>query len=676
MTDSKKTPDQTMIFNGINGATGAYDLQPQTPQDIASIARGVPIDPAHRQDIAIRRDLDASREDHYGLREGLDPKDLSQAGWGVIFPQDLTPSELAGLKEALRPLLEHRQEQAARIKEHYYKECLGDKGYLPRQSKGEFLAVHGRGAGPADPEKLPYYLLIVGDPQTVPYSFQYQLDVQYAVGRIHFDRLEDYYRYAVSVVEAEKRAYSLPRQAVFFGAANPDDRATQLSAEHLVTPLADYLSENHPDWQIQANLRDMALKANLHKIMTAEQAPAFLFTASHGMSFPNGDTRQFPHQGALLCQDWPGPQEHKGRIPEDYYFSADDLSDDGNVLGTLAFFFACYGAGTPMMDDFYRKAYVERKAIAPHAFLSRLPQRMLTHPKGGALAVVGHVERAWGYSFFWQGVGKELVTFESTLTRLMEGHPLGSALEYFNSRYAELASDLTSELDETSEELQNAVKIAGLWTASNDARNYLVLGDPAVRLQIGETPNTQPARTEIIELLDHEAELQAGTVQQEGAPGTAPAAETPQTTGLTTQTVSISPTLSGTEADYGFRESVQTLGVGIGGGIQRLVDKLGDYLSNALDDAASLEVKTYVSQDMSEVKYVSGQFSGASLRALTRIKIDGDTDICVPEVDGEIDTDLWQIHMDMVRQAQESRAELLKTVVSAVSGLAGFLKGG
>ena len=675
MNDTNKSSSNVMIFNGINGATGGYDLPPQTPQDIASIARGVPIDSAHRQDIAIRRDLDASREDHYGLREGLDPKELSQAGWGVIFPQNISPNALAGLKEALKPLLDHRKEQAASLKEHYYKECLGEKGYLPGQSKGEFLAVHGRGAGPADPDKLPYYLLIVGDPQTVPFSFQYQLDVQYAVGRIHFDRLEDYYRYAVSVVEAEKREYSLPRQAVFFGAANSDDRATQLSAEHLVTPLQEYISQNQAGWQTQVNLKDQAYKNNLQQILSSPGAPAFLFTASHGMSFPNGDPRQLPHQGALLCQDWPGPQEHKGRIPEDFYFSADDLGDDGNVLGMLAFFFACYGAGTPLMDDFYRKAYAERKAIAPQAFLSRLPQRMLTHPKGSALAVVGHVERAWGYSFFWQGVGKELVTFESTLTRLLEGHPLGSALEYFNSRYAELASDLTSELDETSEEVQNAVKIAGLWTASNDARNYLVMGDPAVRLQVGETANAQTERAGIIELLNQDKTFKDVTAQPEAAGAEGSEVGEAETRGSISQD-SASAAAPANEADYGFRESVQALGVGLGGGIQRLVDKLGDYLSNALDDAAALEVKTYVSRDMGEVKYESGRFSGASLRALTRIKIDGDTDICVPETDGEIDLDLWQIHMDMVRQAQESRAELLRTVVSAASGLAGLIKGG
>jgi len=52
----------------------------------------------------------------------------------------------------------------------------------------------------------------------------------------------------------------------------------------------------------------------------------------------------------------------------------------------------------------------------------------------------------------------------------------------------------------------------------------------------------------------------------------------------------------------------------------------------------------------------------------------GDSLICVPETEGEVDTALWKIHMDMVQQAQVSRAELLKTVVSAATGLVDLLK--
>ncbi|MCK4975437.1 MAG: hypothetical protein KAS36_00735, partial [Anaerolineales bacterium] len=391
--------DELMIFNGINGATGDYDLPPQSPKNIASVARGTPISDDHKTDIAIRKDLDASSAEHFGLREGLDPTELSQSGWGVIFPQSLEPNQLAALKEALRPLLEHRQEQASQDFEHYYKECSGELGYQPKQSKTDFLRQHGRGPGAADPDKLPYYLMIVGDPETVPYSFQYQMDVQYALGRIHFDSPEDYYRYAVSVVEAEKRNYSLPRQATFFGTANQDDRATQLSAQSLIKPLAEYIAEGQYGWNVEALIGEEASKANLAQALQAPQAPPLLFTASHGMSFPMGSSRQLPHQGALLCQDWPGPQAWHREIPQDFYFAGDDLGSDAKLLGLIAFFFACYGAGTPLLDEFAKQAFKDRSAIAPHAFLAQLPARMLSHPSGGALAVIGHVERAWGYSF-------------------------------------------------------------------------------------------------------------------------------------------------------------------------------------------------------------------------------------------------------------------------------------
>ena len=119
--------------------------------------------------------------------------------------------------------------------------------------------------------------------------------------------------------------------------------------------------------------------------------------------------------------------------------------------------------------------------------VARLPQRLLAHGNGGALAVVGHIEKAWEWSFYSQDADRPNVqAFTSAFRSLLGGDPIGRAMEFINARYAELASDLDSELEEirTRNKPRDPERIAQLWIAKNDCRNYAVLGDPAVRLRV------------------------------------------------------------------------------------------------------------------------------------------------------------------------------------------------
>ncbi|HEX8620974.1 MAG TPA: hypothetical protein VF718_03315 [Allosphingosinicella sp.] len=457
--------------NGINGSNGRYLLESVTAADLASAALGLPPAAADvRHADRIRRTGVAA------VREGLDPKCLDQVGWGLVFAADAPARDVEAIKEALAPLIERRREQAGRTTGSYFQVYEGERGLRAGESKAEFFGRHGVGLAGADPRQMPYYLLLIGGPREIGFRAQYQLDVQRAVGRLAFERIEDYATYAANVVAAED-APPAPGPILFFGPRNPDDGATALSASQLLQPLADWALEK--GWETESVVGEGATKSRLAEILTT-RAPRILFTASHGMGFGLDDPRLRRHQGALLCQDWPGPNGHSGAIPESYYFSADDVPAASSMKGMIACHFACFSLGTPEVDEF---AILGGGGwLAPEPFVAALPQRLLATPDG-PLAVIGHVERAWGYSFYESESGRQLAAFEDMLLRLMQGHPVGSALEPINSRYAELATMLSEELDERRFGKRSSdALLAALWTANNDARNYALLGDPAVRL--------------------------------------------------------------------------------------------------------------------------------------------------------------------------------------------------
>ena len=478
-------PHQPQPFNGINAVTGDYGLQ-WSADDLVQRVFGGAADAKllRRQEEFAQAVKDTKKENVRGVRESVDGTKLAEAGWGIIFAY--ADPNLEAIKEALQPLLALRAAQAG----PYFRVFTGPDAYRPGETKTEFLRRFNIGTGAVDPKMgVPYYLLLIGNPELIPFEFQYQLDIQFAVGRLDFESPEEYANYAKAVLAAEMGQQPLARTAAFFSVTNDDDSATAATDKYLVQPLTAKLAAT-PHWAFTAHRGSNATRSQLDALLGGEQKPALLFTASHGIEFPAGDPLQERRQGALLCNEWPGPQEWRGPLPESFYFAGDHLSDSTDPSGLIAFHFACYSGGTPQFYDFEQPSGnplatgAARQPIADRPFVANLPKQLLGHPRGGALAVVSHVDRAWSYSYR-QGETPQTAVFEDALTRLFAGQPLGWALEFFNTRYAELAADLSDTINRMrwGSRLE-AYQVASLWTENHDARKYIVLGDPAVRLAV------------------------------------------------------------------------------------------------------------------------------------------------------------------------------------------------
>jgi hypothetical protein len=502
--------------NGIDGTTG----EPLLRIDAASAARIAVGDaePPERQ--ALHREKARSLEGHFGVTSDTDPNKLDEARWAVV----VHAFDKAELIKALWPLIEHRCRQMgfapAAVTFNAGEDCVTwwsrhtDGGaktlekhwgqippvliYRPGDRVNSWLARHGVMAGPVDPRRgVPYYLLLAarpgapaGDQAVIPLNFQYELDIFWAVGRLSFTdgngrhRFTDYTTYAERVVQAEQRADAaerLAREVVYFGTKHELDMSTIRSAEELITPMVNWsATEGNTPMQRQFGhrvfLEGDATRSNLEALLTSAKPPALLFTASHGLGLPLNDNRLVAHQGALVTQDWTG----FGSIKREHWFAGEDLGERTNVEGMIAFLFACYGAGCPQQDEFIFDEQKGRPQIAPFNFVAQLPQRLLT---SGMLAVLGHVERAWTYSFSEGSAKAQSQPFEDVIGRLMLGKRVGDATDQFNIIQGARSMTLTEELENIKFGKQvPPAELARLWMARNDARNYALLGDPAVKL--------------------------------------------------------------------------------------------------------------------------------------------------------------------------------------------------
>jgi hypothetical protein len=415
-----------------------------------------------------------------------DPMKLEQAGWCALFPSDADPA----IKEALKPLLDWRRSQVN--DERFFKVFEGADGVRAAQPAATWAANRGVSlVAPVSPRKgVPYYMLIVGPPGRIGFDFQAQFDLQWAVGRLHFDNVADYDAYARKVVDYEKGlAPKRRKRLAVWTPRNPLDMATPLLAGSVVPEFLGQVSAGDDPigkasgFDISTFVGDgQATKSRLTDIVRGTidgGPPALLFTGSHGAEWSiDNPPVQRERQGALVTQEWTRGQP----LAADHYFAGSDVTADANVHGLIMFMFACFGGGCPATDSYYFDSSGARLTLSPEPLIARLPQALLSR---GALAIIAHTDRAFSYAFEDVMGTPQAQLLRTPLELLAKGRRAGLAADPLNLQWSALAAQLGMALDSgRGGEAPRGPLIANLYIARDDARNYIVLGDPAARLLV------------------------------------------------------------------------------------------------------------------------------------------------------------------------------------------------
>ncbi|MFX0183071.1 MAG: hypothetical protein ACFE95_08325 [Candidatus Hodarchaeota archaeon] len=466
MTNQK----QLLYLNGLDGTTGQSFIDPVSYDALTQRILAIYSPEQHSEE---KKTYDMLR---YSFRFYKEYKldDPVQAGWGLLVHAD----EADHMKELLGDLIAHRNGQ-----------ILLYQGEGVREWKEEY------NADTINPKKFPYYVLIAGSPNKIPYELQFSLDVLQAVGRIDFNDPSDYTHYAKTVVNQEMgRNSHSGKRVVFFAPRHPGDYPTSQSSQRLVRPLLKKLPKSTDipaDLKFISLIGEEATKANLVTALEADKSgrtPALLFSASHGIGIKNTNPDQKTLQGSIVCQDFNFPLTIDRR---NGFISGHDVAEGFCLPGGIFFLFACFGAGTRAQSDFIRyiPSMEGRERLSEiqgkEDFVSYLPKALLADPQGGALAVIGHVDPAWVHSFESPlSKRRRIDLFGFTLARLLRGKPVGFAVNTFNQKYTDLSTDLLSMIEDKEEDdlMPDPLDFTDLWICRNDAQNYVILGDPAVHL--------------------------------------------------------------------------------------------------------------------------------------------------------------------------------------------------
>ena len=411
-------------------------------------------------------------------RAVLDPGDPRAAGWTFLVNE--ADPQLAAIRSILRPLAVHRG-MADPDRPLVYRGESAEEWFDWLHAEYYALALEGG--------RSPQYVLLVGDPQQIPFGFQSVLATVANVGRLDFDSPDHLEAYVAKLLRLEAApAPAVDREALMFATDAGEPDPTFFSRRHMVEPLATHVRDqlHVPCHTI---LGDAATKTALSAALR-QRRPALVYTASHGLGALHETLEeQKKANGAICCQTEDPPR------PESL-FGADDVPLDEPFLeGSIFFQFACFGYGTPAHSDFSHWLYDLPQEYTDADFVAALPKKLLRHPRG-PIAYIGHLDLALLQAFSGpeatQGEkrwGERMAPFVRAVDQLLGVQPSGLAMQDLSERYSVCNALITGMYDRErrgrltwTRELK--AQLLDRWLTRGDAQNYMVLGDPAARLRM------------------------------------------------------------------------------------------------------------------------------------------------------------------------------------------------
>lgn len=351
--------------------------------------------------------------------------------------------------------------------------------FLRNQTLNRDVAIAGspRGNGPG---RLPYYLLIFGGPDQVPWGIQFALAATRAVGRLPLvDRaLENYVNALLSDFQADAAdPYTTVTWAVDLGS----DDITHL----MRTSLADKMAQRFLADEEMGPTRSTVLDGKGEDLVAALNAkrPGVVVTTSHGLTGPLDDV-------AALRRTMGLPVDSAGKAVEPA-----TLLERWRPGGTIWYCHACCSAGAESPSTFaplFEPASSLRRILdgiaAAGPIVSPLPLELLGHARP-ARAFIGHVEPTFDWTLRNPG-NRQVVTgpiVDALYPNLFQPSPRTPVGHAFREVHGNIGGYLAAweaarkAYDAGTPSLPDLVSMQ---LAARDLGSMVILGDPAAVLPL------------------------------------------------------------------------------------------------------------------------------------------------------------------------------------------------